>query len=790
MSPKSLKYTIAYASPHSADYAGEKIMVDDPADQRSRWSTAETPTATSKQWITLKLDSVSIVSACAVLDLVLAHPCNLKDFRVYVGMSEDKMTEVLAGSLKNDSIRETFSLRHKNKSGITIPSLYVKILPLSPHQGGFHFSIWHVALLGINDPQHIVEAEQKWKQHLETQALSIMLKHLRQRRLLTPFQSILERTGLLLEHPLVSELYDLIVLQGNWLESEQLLERMANARLFDDCLRSFPPTANWTRLTGTNADGDVPHARGGHAMCIDSTKGLIYMFGGFDGKKSLDDFWSYDIHLDQWTLLCASTAAVNNAPDARACHKMVFDTKTGSIYVFGRLGDVDNNIAGTDTAPPRSEFYRYHTRGADKGHWDYLAMDTSSSGGPPLIFDHQMVIDSDAQMLYVFGGKVVEERGSSNVKYSGFYSFNVRTNRWSHLSLADSAGKVVTPRFGHSMLLDPMSRTIYIFAGQRNDQFLADMHAYHIDTKTTTEIFSNFAAAGGPSASFTQRAVIDPQLKEIYVFCGLIRPGHAGAQTTTPTEPTWIFRYDSKPGTWVSVMRPTAYVGEPLARYAHQAVYDLTTKTMFIHAGNAGPAEGSSMERDVEGDGASERRLDDIWRMNLVRYAAPEATELIRRAKFKIRQQRFREMSETEGQIQALGYLQNDVSNVVDHADSEETDVFRSLLTHLMTPSLPISEPETPPSDRDLSPRKKSRPNTPEDAWTSEIECALTPRLTTNKLDMLDALPDPLERRENADAEMDAERFRQRTQLFEAILEYVDADAKQPDKDLVDLVDL
>lgn len=65
-----------------------------------------------------------------------------------------------------------------------------------------------------------------------------------------------------------------------------------------------------------------------------------------------------------------------------------------------------------------------------------MAYDLQSSGGPPLIFDHQMVMDSDAQILYVFGGKVVEEeRGSiGNVKYSGFYSYNVRMSRWNHLS--------------------------------------------------------------------------------------------------------------------------------------------------------------------------------------------------------------------------------------------------------------------------------------------------------------------------------------------------------------------
>ena len=70
---------------------------------------------------------------------------------------------------------------------------------------------------------------------------------------------------------------------------------------------------------------------------------------------------------------------------------------------------------------------------------------------------------------------------------------------------------------GHSMVLDPTSKTLYIFAGQRDDRYLSDMYAYDLNTDIAKEIFSNFTSAGGPDACFTQRAVIDPTLKELYV---------------------------------------------------------------------------------------------------------------------------------------------------------------------------------------------------------------------------------------------------------------------------------
>jgi hypothetical protein len=71
---------------------------------------------------------------------------------------------------------------------------------------------------------------------------------------------------------------------------------------------------------------------------------------------------------------------------------------------------------------------------------------------------------------------------------------------------------------GHSMVLDPISHTLFIFAGQRDKKYLSDMYAYDISSNTLTELFSNSSASGGPDPCFTQRAIIDSRLKEIYVY--------------------------------------------------------------------------------------------------------------------------------------------------------------------------------------------------------------------------------------------------------------------------------
>lgn len=127
--------------------------------------------------------------------------------------------------------------------------------------------------------------------------------------------------------------------------------------------------------------------RGGHAMCIDGESGLIYLHGGWDGQKSLDDFWLYDISKDKWRILSQNSGEDKNGPGPRACHKMVFDRKTGSIYVLGKLADEEGHRVGPDgssmDAGPStdqqycSEFYRYRTRGLDAGNWELLSFDTA-----------------------------------------------------------------------------------------------------------------------------------------------------------------------------------------------------------------------------------------------------------------------------------------------------------------------------------------------------------------------------------------------------------------------------
>ena len=64
-----LKYSIAAASEHSGVYVASNILRDEPADSTSRWSGAsQIPHV--KQWVTLRLDKLAILSLVLLLSMI------------------------------------------------------------------------------------------------------------------------------------------------------------------------------------------------------------------------------------------------------------------------------------------------------------------------------------------------------------------------------------------------------------------------------------------------------------------------------------------------------------------------------------------------------------------------------------------------------------------------------------------------------------------------------------------------------------------------------------------------
>lgn len=71
------------------------------------------------------------------------HACLLRHFPFFLG-------------LRNDNEPETLALKYKTNA-IVFPCQYIKIVPLMAWGANFNFSIWHVQVKGIPDPEMVQE---------------------------------------------------------------------------------------------------------------------------------------------------------------------------------------------------------------------------------------------------------------------------------------------------------------------------------------------------------------------------------------------------------------------------------------------------------------------------------------------------------------------------------------------------------------------------------------------------------------------------------------------------------
>ena len=535
-----------------------------------RWSS---DTNTPPQFLTLRLERPSLVTTITFGKYEKAHVCNLKHFKILGGPDEDNMIEILDAGLKNDTVSEHFSLRHK-LNGHLYPVSLIKILPLRSHGPAFNYSIWFISVSG-DDNVGLMKRLQDWhREFREKETIRLCLKHFRQQNYLEAFESLQKKTRITLEDPLLSDLHRILVSDGDYTQTEVLIKKCLEDGVFSDYISRQQPKPDWTPLilpdnllsddvivttsaahvvsdttsleAGEEAgdedreDSGVvrvvpasqPSPRGGHQLCIDSVQQNIYMFGGWDGSRDLADFWQYNITSGKWNLL-SGDAAAEGGPGPRSCHKMVLDPKYRQIFVLGRY--LERGLRDTQ-ANTRSDFYVYDI-GAAK--WTMITDDTSAMGGPNLIFDHQMCLDPEKRDIYVFGGQTLfmqtptgtlQERPAADKKFSGLFVYHIPDNTWRLLcddgdSPSDSLPQIRS-RTGHSMLFNTADRNLYVFGGQRKrDEYLNDFFRYNVDTGSVM-----FLSDGGsgeqipdsiPAVGYTQRATIDCGRGEIYVMTGL-----------------------------------------------------------------------------------------------------------------------------------------------------------------------------------------------------------------------------------------------------------------------------
>nr|XP_011722126.1 muskelin isoform X3 [Macaca nemestrina]XP_014990391.1 muskelin isoform X4 [Macaca mulatta] len=514
-----LPYALHKWSSFSSTYLPENILVDKPNDQSSRWSSESNY---PPQYLILKLERPAIVQNITFGKYEKTHVCNLKKFKVFGGMNEENMTELLSSGLKNDYNKETFTLKHKIDEQM-FPCRFIKIVPLLSWGPSFNFSIWYVELSGIDDPDVVQPCLNWYSKYREQEAIRLCLKHFRQHNYTEAFESLQKKTKIALEHPMLTDIHDKLVLKGDFDACEELIEKAVNDGLFNQYISQQEYKPRWSQIIPKSTKGDGednrPGMRGGHQMVIDVQTETVYLFGGWDGTQDLADFWAYSVKENQWTCISRDTEK-ENGPSARSCHKMCIDIQRRQIYTLGRY--LDSSVRNSKSL--KSDFYRYDI---DTNTWMLLSEDTAADGGPKLVFDHQK-----NRCLYVFGGQ------RSKTYLNDFFSYDVDSDHVDIISdgTKKDSGMVPMTGFTQRATIDPELNEIHVLSGlskdkeKREENVRNSFWIYDIVRNSWSCVYKNDQAAKDnptkslqeeePCPRFAHQLVYDELHKVHYLFGG------------------------------------------------------------------------------------------------------------------------------------------------------------------------------------------------------------------------------------------------------------------------------
>uniref|UniRef100_A0A7N6BJN6 F5/8 type C domain-containing protein n=1 Tax=Anabas testudineus TaxID=64144 RepID=A0A7N6BJN6_ANATE len=489
-----LTFSVFKWSSYSSTYLPENILVDKPNDQSSRWSSESNY---PPQFLILKLERPAIVQSITFGKYEKTHVCNLKKFKVFGGMSEENMTELLSSGLKNDYNKETFTLKHKIDEQM-FPCRFVKIVPLMSWGPSFNFSIWYIELHGIEDPDVVQPCLNWYSKYREQEAIRLCLKHFRQHNYTEAFESLQKKTRIALEHPMLTHLHDRLVLQGDFDACEELIDKAVRDGLFNQYISQQEYKPRWSQI--------IPKCnKGTSAQEInrdDVNSETIYSNGKSSRSSLKSDFYRYDINANTWTLLSEDTSAdggpklvfavtkpqfsglytyhcqagtwsllredsCNAGPEdiqSRIGHCMLFHTRNRCLYVFG----------GQRSKTYLNDFFSYDV---DGDHVEIISDGTKKDSGmvPMTGFTQRATIDPELNEIHVLSGLSKDkDKREENVRNS-FWIYDIARNNWSCVYKNDQAVKEnpskalqeeePCPRFAHQLVYDEMHKVHYLFGG-------------------------------------------------------------------------------------------------------------------------------------------------------------------------------------------------------------------------------------------------------------------------------------------------------------------------------------
>ncbi len=344
-----------------------------------------------------------------------------------------------------------------------------------------------------------------------------------------------------------------------------------------------------TGWTEANLVGARPSARTRPAMTFDAGRGVVAMFGGYEGNfGAFDDLW-------EWNGTAWSERPSGVAPAARFGAAMTYDQAHGELVLFGGRADPTFEdtwrrraaTPWTEVAsavpPPRFQAVmaydpvrsRLVVFGGTDNYGDLHRGDTwvydgawreLLGAGPPPTVAATMAYDPVGDRMVLFGGDLTE----TSLDDFTDETWVLEGDAWRLLPTVTRPPE----RGWHAMASDPVHGGVIVYGGLNdlpddNDHFLGD--AWALAGDTWTQLATPGAAPRGlPALAY------DPLGERVVLFGG---SPNLDLIPTPGFDDTWALVGD----TWTE-LQP---VERPTPRYGSTLSYDATTGALIMFGGRS-----------------------------------------------------------------------------------------------------------------------------------------------------------------------------------------------------------
>ncbi|XP_023324449.1 muskelin [Eurytemora carolleeae] len=208
---------------------------------------------------------------------------------------------------------------------------------------------------------------------------------------------------------------------------------------------------------------------------------------------------------------------------------------------------------------------------------------------PPPRGGHQLVMDSTAQSIYLFGG------WDGNQDLADFWSYHVPSNRWNLLFPDTESEAGPPPRSCHKMVLDPAYRQIFVL-GRYIERTMrvslsaikSDFYLFDLVSGRWTQITDDTAAMGGPNLIFDHQMCLDNEHRNIYVFGGQSLHYNNTGEDRSDKRFSGLYVYHINTNTWKLLWEDGQIPakGPPIiSRTGHSMLFNSVDRNLYIFGG-------------------------------------------------------------------------------------------------------------------------------------------------------------------------------------------------------------